>query len=337
MGTKTEKRTKKQQSMWPLYVILAILIAAYALYNNVIIGIAAFLMVIATLVMEFSASVRQEGTKKSIIDTVLAIAAVLGFWVVLIIVLQTSSPINVVASCSMLPSMHRGDLVILHGIGSMTRFLDSKGIPTVNVSESQFSSMNSSMSNEFIAFFAYSQSNRSDASQYVNSSSSGYGIGLYNTQCLSANSYLGKPNDNYRCYVPSQQGNLVQYNYTVGRISIGKQLANVIETSAISINGRPISQSYSNPIIVYRTTGHDSFQGDIIHRTYAAMNVNGSYYLLTKGDNNPALDMQFANYPIAQGDVVGYVIADIPYLGYLKLILSGQLGAVPGCDQQILR
>lgn len=332
-------RKQRQQNMWPFYIALVILIAAYALYNNIIIGVAAFLMVIATLVVEFSSSVKQEGFKRSMVDIAIAVSAVAVFFVVMMVVLQTglNVPINVVASCSMLPNMHRGDLVILHGIGNMTRFLESKRIATVNVSEAQFSSMNSSMRDEFAAFLAYPQSNMSDVNQYVDISASGYSVALYNTQCLNDNIYHGAPYDNYRCVVASQRRNLVQYNYTVGRISIAGQQANVIETSSISINGTTVAPDYRNPIIVYRTTSLDTFPGDIIHRVYAAMNVNGSYYLLTKGDNNPTLDMQSGNYPIAESNVVGYVIADIPYLGYLKLILSGQLAAVPGCNQQIER
>ena len=34
---------------------------------------------------------------------------------------------------------------------------------------------------------------------------------------------------------------------------------------------------------------YDYFTGDIIHRLVAALDVNGSYYTLTKGDNNPVL------------------------------------------------
>jgi hypothetical protein len=43
--------------------------------------------------------------------------------------------------------------------------------------------------------------------------------------------------------------------------------------------------------------------------------------------------MEFANYPANQSDVLGYVIADIPVVGYVKLLLSGQLSTPAGCDQ----
>ena len=47
--------------------------------------------------------------------------------------------------------------------------------------------------------------------------------------------------------------------------------------------------------------------------------------------------MEFGNYPINQSSVIGYDIATVPLIGYLKLILSGQLGAVAGCNQTMLR
>jgi len=49
------------------------------------------------------------------------------------------------------------------------------------------------------------------------------------------------------------------------------------------------------------------------------------------------LDIEFANYIPNESSVVGYVIARVPVLGYLKLIISGQFGQVAGCNQTIIR
>jgi hypothetical protein len=98
-----------------------------------------------------------------------------------------------------------------------------------------------------------------------------------------------------------------------------------------------VPENYSNPVVVYKTIQNDSFGGSIIHRLVAAIDVNGTYYFLTKGDNNPALDIEFGNYPAAQSDIVGYKIADVPVLGYVKLLISGQLVTPAGCNQTILR
>ncbi|MEM0469055.1 MAG: hypothetical protein QXT27_07665 [Pyrobaculum sp.] len=127
-----------------------------------------------------------------------------------------------------------------------------------------------------------------------------------------------------------------KYYYSIGNITIGGRLMNVVYTSSISILNKTIYANYSMPIIVYRTTGQDSFSGDIIHRVFAAIRVGNAYYFLTKGDNNQALDIEFANYPPSNGSIIGRVIADVPVIGYLKLIISGQFAAPQGCNQTIL-
>ena len=76
----------------------------------------------------------------------------------------------------------------------------------------------------------------------------------------------------------------------------------------------------------------DSF---IVHRVYAIINASGSYYTLTKGDNNPGLDLQYGNLPATVGEVQGRVIADIPFLGYLRLILSSNFNRPAGCGSYI--
>jgi hypothetical protein len=73
----------------------------------------------------------------------------------------------------------------------------------------------------------------------------------------------------------------------------------------------------------------------VIHRLYAILNVSGQYYFLTKGDNNQALDIEFENYPASKSDVLGYVIADVPVVGYVKLLLSGQVATPAGCNQTL--
>ena len=47
--------------------------------------------------------------------------------------------------------------------------------------------------------------------------------------------------------------------------------------------------------------------------------------------------MQFVNYPENGKAVIGYVIADIPVVGYLKLIVSGMFATPAGCNTTIVR
>ena len=330
------KKTQDQPLVWGLYILIILSIAAYVIFSNPAFGAIAFVLIIITLVAEFRTSIKEEGARKSLYEVLAALVAVVVIWLVLGIVLQTTSPLNVVASCSMLPTMHRGDLVILHGIPNMTSFIASHDIPVVNVSEANFSSMLGNMNSEFLAYYFHSPSNSSNIAEISNLST--LPVNLYNTICLTKYGYGGQYKLYSRCEVSnqSQNSNLVAYNYSLLKISVNGTRDNVASVSDISISGRKITENYSNPIIVYQTTPNDSFSGAIIHRLYAAIKVDNYYYLLTKGDNNPGLDMEFGNYPIASNNVVGYVVADIPYLGYLKLILSGQLAEPAGCNYTII-
>ena len=332
-------RKKKQSSRtaWALYSLLAILIVAYAVTGSWAAGLAALLALAAIFYYEIRHSLRTEGARKSVADIAIAVAAALVVWLVLVIVLQTAAPIDAVSSCSMLPVLRRGDLVVLHGIGSPSAFAGSERIPVVNVSEGAFQRMEGNMSYEFLSYYAYAAGNRSKIA-YVFDNGTAQGIGLYNTQCLSQYSYLGQPYYYYKCSVPqSQGGNLIRYNYSVGTVSLAGATHDIVYTSAITVGNVSISENYGNPVVVYQTSSEDAFTGSIIHRVFAVLNVSGSYYFLTKGDNNQALDIEFENYPVNASSVTGYVLADVPLVGYIKLLLSGQLAVPAGCNQTIIR
>lgn len=334
------ERKKKQESKlsWILYLLLALLILVYAAYGNVIVGAVALLLIVMILVFEVKSSLATEGVRKSIVDIAGAVGAAVLVWVLLIVFLHTSAPVDAVSSCSMLPVLHRGDLVVLHGIDSISSFVSSTHVPVINLSQGAFARMQGNMSSEFLAFFAYFNGNASQIS-YTIANSTQYKIGLYNTACISQKQYYGQLSQIATCSVPAQaqQSNLVRYNYSIGRVTSGSKTSGAVYTSQISVGNATLAQNYSNPIIVYQTTSRDSFSGSIIHRLYALLNVSGKYYFLTKGDNNQALDIEFGNYPASQGEVLGYVIADIPIVGYVKLLLSGQLATPQGCDQTLQR
>ncbi len=337
-GKRAARPVRKQNNMllWILYAVLVALILIYVLHNSAILGVAVVILIVAILFVEFKYSVREEGIRKTVTDVALALAAVAALWIVLIVVLQTSSPIDVVSSCSMLPVLQRGEMVFLHGIPNMTSFLRIHGIPAVNVSNAAFSAFLSNISGEFLAYYPYENGNVGRITTYYYS---GEQVGLYNLKCLDINSELGQPGNDGRCYVTqsAQQGNLIKYNYSIGNVSINGTIYQEVYTSSITIANTTIAENYSNPIVIYRTNASDAFTGDIIHRIYAAMRVGGIYYILTKGDNNQVLDLQALNYPPSQSNIVGYYIGGVPYLGYLRLIVSGSFVPDPQCDQVTLR
>ncbi len=307
----------------------------YIFLKVVVLGAVAFVALVVAVVAEFRYSVKEEGMRKSVYDILAAIVAIVVLWIILIIFLGTSAPINVVASCSMLPTLHRGDLVILHGISNMTTFLDSHNIPVVSVSPQEMNSTLANMNSEFLAYFAHDPSNLSSIGEIFSSRS--LPISLYNTKCIDLAEARGAYGDIGACAVKSQNSNLIRYSYSIANISTGGTAAYIAQTSGITLANTTITENYSNPVIVYRTTGNDSFSGDIIHRLVAAIRSGNQYYLLTRGDNNGGLDIQFVNYPVEQNAVLGYVIYDIPYIGYLRLIVSGMFATPAGCNTTILR
>lgn len=338
---KKEKPKSKPMALWPLYILLVIFILGYSLNNNIYLGLGAFVIIVIILVLiakEVKEEVNVTGKMEVIKEVALYFGVAIAIWLILIFVLQTNSPINAVASCSMLPVLQKGDMVVLHGISNFSSFLNSKGgVPVVNISSQQFQSFESGINGEFLAYYAYFNNNKSNISSVLpNGDNSKYTIALYNTECITKFDYLNQPQNLRQCYVgQNPSSNLIKYNYSLGTLNVANVNYTNIQTGSITIANTTISENFTNPIVVYSTTPQDSFSGAIIHRLVAVLSVNGTYYTLTRGDNNPALDLQFGNYPAAQNTVIGYVLSNFPFIGYLKLIISGQIGATPGCDQVI--
>ena len=330
------KNEKKKAGflVYLLYILLLISIMVYIFTGSSIAGAAAFILIIGVIVYEFSDSFRTIGFTKTIAEVCLAILlAVALIWFIPSLILHTSSPIDVVASCSMLPTLHRGDIVILHDIPNMSTFLEANHIPVINVSRNAFQNMEDNMQSEFLEPVPYSKNNASHIYSSYNASDN-QSIGFYNIACMAR-----LPPTRYsECLVTNQSSNLIQYNYSLAR-EVNNKGANITipYVSSITIDGTTIVENYSNPIIVYKTTKYDYFTGDIIHRLVAALDVNGSYYTLTKGDNNPVLDIEALNYPSNTSNVVGYVVSDVRYIGYLSLIIRGEISPVAGCNQTIVR
>ena len=323
---------KRSDFIVALYILFFLCVVAYAFYNNSFIGLAALLSIIAIIIMETKASVESEGVFGSVKEILVALIGALAIWVALILFLGTQSPINAVASCSMLPTLQRGDLVVLHGISNFSLFASENRIPTVNLTPSQFAQLEGNINGEFVSFYAYSRSNKSDITDLLSNGETGYGIGLYNNNCISSFTYLGEMNKVYECYVPNQNSSIIKYHFGIENVTYAGANLLEVSTSSISILNTTITPNYTRPIVVYKTSSQDTFSGDIIHRVYAIISSRGNYYFLTKGDNNQALDIQFGNYPSQSSSILGYVVMDVPVVGYVKLLLSGQLAPVAGCN-----
>ena len=325
-----DKRTQQKPlvTTWPLYVFLVVVFILYIAYQGVavlseIFGIATFALIIALVVIEVVNGSREEGKVRNIVEILIAIVAVVVIWFALQAVLHTRYPIDAVPSCSMLPALQRGDMILLHGANASTIHA-----PQVQVTKAQLQTMLNNINNESLECVAYKASgNRANVSQIVGP---GYSVALF------------RPGITGGTIVPysDQGGNLVRYQCGVANLTFknGTVLKEAY-TSSITIGNTTITGDHNNSIVVYHTIPQDSFYKDgdsyIVHRVYAVINASGEYYYLTKGDNNPGLDMQYFNTPANQSYIEGKVIGRAPYLGFLKLILSGTLNQPAGCNSTL--
>jgi signal peptidase I len=223
----------------------------------------------------------------------------------------------------MLPTLNMGDLIALQGISNASQIK----APVVDVTPSEWNSTMADMQDEFTACILYnSTSGRID--QYMRP---GDVVALDQEQ-------LGKGIG--RVVANSSQSGLIRYDCGLQNVSTSAGIQQEAYTKYVVVNGTVIRENLNNSIVVYQTTPKDLFymEGDeyIVHRAYAVIDAGGSYYVLTKGDNNPGLDIQYANYPPNLSSIKGKVVASIPYIGFLKLALSNQIATPAGCNSTVI-
>lgn len=329
MAKKVNSKKEHGINTLPLYAALVILFIVFIYYQgnrslSAIFGIALFMVIVILIMIEVINGVKEAGFKRNLMEIAIAVVFVVVFWFGLKAVLNTNYPLDVVPSCSMLPNLKRGDLIVLQGVSKINQLK----APVVNVSATAFNNMKNNIQNEFLSCVSYLQGgNRLMLSQVIKP---GYSVGLF-----KGDQYGGMIIQSAQ-----QSDNLIQY--TCGSQNIlynNGSVAQEAYLTSISINGTQIFGDKNNSIIVYQTTPKDYFfsLGDtyIVHRVYAVINVSGNYYVLTKGDNNPGLDIQYGNYPINSTDIQGKELFSIPYLGYLKLVLSNSFVEPSGCNSTV--
>ncbi len=325
--TESRKKREKRVNTLPLYIILIMMFVLYLFTQgtpalSVIFGIVAFVLIIILLAAEIFNGIEESGFMRNVLEIVVAIIIVIGIWFLLRIILNTAYPLDVVPSCSMLPALHRGDMILVQGVGP-----SGINAPIVNITPEEWNASFSSVGTEALQCVAYEISgNQLYVSQLVKP---GYQVGLienngagtrivpYSAQTGAVKYMCGIANATY------QNGTVVQSAYT----------------QSITIDNTTINGDRNNSVVVYQTVPQDLFYryGDsyIVHRAYAIINVSGTYHVLTKGDNNPGLDIQYLNLPPNVSQVSGRVIGSVAYLGYIKLILSSSFTEPAGCNLTI--
>jgi len=272
------------------------------------IGMLIILEIVFFVVVEVKTGVKKHGWKHEIVDTVIAIVIALILWFGATIVLNTSTPVSGVVSCSMLPNLERGDFIIVQGA-------ETKAYE-ISMTRSELESLNGP-----VTAFA-------DGMEYL------VPMPLYSyCNCNPADSLCRKFDKNPESVV--EKTGPFTYHYAMcgfdykneDMTGYGKCL------EYVEFKGKKYYANLSHDTIVYMPASGDLYGnvGDIVHRAFFKIDVDGDRYYLTKGDNNPIMDIQVVgcgdpeimNHPVPEENVKGKVIGRIPYLGYLKLLISG--------------
>ena len=307
-------------------IILLVLLVAFVLLERGdstlrsfagIVGLAFVAVFVGFVALEIKEGANSHGWKHEIVDTILALGFALALWFGAQLVLNTSVPISAVVSCSMLENLNRGDFVIVQGTG-------------IKAYEISMESTELAALKKGITTVEYNGTKKE-----VHGSIYSYCIAHYfDDMCKEFVKYPEQFNETIGPF---------KYNYEKCTMKI-RDSASVQEPCMISVEfkGNIYYTNFSHDTIVYQPpkTEYFSLFGDIVHRAYFKIDVNGEKYYLTKGDNNPILDLmvyssayKMGNTPIPEKNQKGRVLLKIPFLGYAKLLIAGQLTEPDQCKQ----
>ncbi len=302
-----------------LYMLIAVFFIFYFVSGVWLFGLLIGLSIVALVLLEFAQGAHEHGMKSEIKETAIALLLALVVWFGSGFLLQTSSPLNAIVSCSMLPHIQRGDMVVLQG-GQITA-------PHAYVS---------------------SLANLSSAAIYENGQLVAEAKGSAYSYCSL---HLSEP----FCtrFVSSPE----KFTEKHGELTFGYSKCEIVYpktglrqagpcVSWLEINNTRYYENLSNSVVVFQPERDEYYSrvGDIIHRAFILITAQdtGKTYFLTRGDNNPIFDVQVydeasqsGNRPVEVARSKGRVVLQIPLIGYLKLFISPSAIPTPeGCDRQ---
>ncbi len=285
---------------------------------SIIFAILVVIELIYAVVLEMKGGIKKNGIKEEIKDTLIALVVAVGFWYLLGIVLNTSAPISAVVSCSMLPNLERGDFVIVQG--------SEINAPQIQMTQHEFEEF----SKDPVVFYNQNQSAQVKGSAFTNCL-----INPNSEACLAIKEDPAK--------IVEKRGEM-EIRYSACPLKTPQGSVAIPCQDEFIYKGKTYLSNFSNDIVVYAPSKNDAFSkvGDIVHRAIFKIKVENQTYLITKGDNNPVMDIgffdstyQLGNSPVPKENLRGKVFFRIPYLGYLKLFLSGQVVEDGQCKTQL--
>ena len=117
-----------------LFFILIILFVIFILTKIALIGILAGITFLLIFVVDISTGAGEHGWKEELIGIAKAAGIAIIFWIALILLMESSTPISGIVSCSMLPRYDRGDMILLHGIKNFSEV----NAPTIEMTQNEF-------------------------------------------------------------------------------------------------------------------------------------------------------------------------------------------------------
>ncbi|MBI5223799.1 hypothetical protein HY990_05245 [Candidatus Micrarchaeota archaeon] len=284
---------------------------------SVFLGLLVAVEMVVFVAIEMKIGATKQGLGNEIKDTIIALLAAIILWYGASAILNTSTPISAVVSCSMLPNLERGDFVIVQNTPIRA--------PVIELTKREFEQIGKNST-------VYLKG----TGQNINGSAF--------SSCLSKDpSFCDGFREDPRSI--AEINGPIKYNYDRCELKTATgETYKIPCIGSLEIKGKKITSNFSNDVIVYTSPKEDLYSkvGDIVHRTFVILDVEGKQYYLTKGDNNPVLDIQaydssleMGNGPVSSQNLRGKVILRVPYIGYLKLFLSGFLREDNQCKTQL--
>ena len=300
------------------YALIVVFFVMYLFSGFWFFGLLVGLSLLWAVALEFWLGAKEHGLRKEIWETALALLLALAVWFGSGFLLQTPSPLNAIVSCSMLPHIQRGDMVVLRG--------DRIQAPTADIP---------------------SLEGVSGARIYENGEEGITVNGSLYSYCVQG----GKGSELCKRFVAAPAG----FSEKHGEITIGYEKCGMVYQNSAKQYGPCVSwleakgvryyENLSNDVVVYQPNPGEYYArvGDIIHRAFIKLLAQdtGRTYFLTKGDNNPVFDIQVydektgaGNNPVEVERSKGRILFSVPYIGYLKLFISPAGIMTPdGCDR----
>lgn len=308
-------------------ILAAVSFALFLITKMPVFGFFVALGIVGAVAVETAVGVKQGGWKSEIKEIGIAIGIALVVWYGAGFILNTPSPVNAIVSCSMLPQLQRGDMVVLQG--------GSPQAPVIEVSGKEAQALYSSPTVHY-----------PNGTAVVNGSIYSYCTSITYHADQICDAFKASPESFYET-----RGNFT-FRYAKCPRTFDNDPKQYVEpcVESVEYNGATYGTDLKNDVIVYATKPGELYHyttggGDIIHRDILTVNTPDGAIYLTKGDNNAIFDLQAfyydnlvpalqgaGNTPAGQAQFKGKVIARVPYLGYPKLFISLFFEEPQGCN-----